>query len=302
MLDPLCDFSDHGGEQVNLVQDTHYTDHLATFSLGDPSLPHVQIGQPFPGSIIRLPLRTNPSAIRSKGVTPEDIKQLLSDFVTEEIHISMLFLKNVQTIEVYEINEFGRCQCLARSTSSTQPPSHADAGISTFKCSMNTIVQAQQITSDWRILEASFSPLFESRLANKFDPDTQVILQRNKLQPHMSMAIPLSIITGENYIDTGRLFTFLPLPLHTRFPVHIHGLFALTRSRDKLRNREEIGLLPGSEDRHVTFCSCMTISLIPDTLSQYPCRMESVSFQPMFTRGMAVVTENSKRRGYHQHL
>src|SRR5207302_963129 len=33
---------------------------------------------------------------------------------------------------------------------------------------------------------------------------------------------------------SGRLFTVLPLPISTPFPIHIHGIFGLTRDRRNL--------------------------------------------------------------------
>ncbi|EEB88370.1 hypothetical protein MPER_13829, partial [Moniliophthora perniciosa FA553] len=50
----------------------------------------------------------------------------------------------------------------------------------------------------------------------------------------LALAIPT---TGK--FSAGRLFTFIPLPLSTGFPVHVHGLFALTPSRQHLRNNSE---------------------------------------------------------------
>ncbi|KAK0502390.1 hypothetical protein EDD18DRAFT_1048553, partial [Armillaria luteobubalina] len=47
---------------------------------------------------------------------------------------------------------------------------------------------------------------------------------------------------------SGRLFTYLPLPIRTGFPCHVHGLFALTQSRQNLTNKTEIGIVRGSDD------------------------------------------------------
>ncbi|KAJ7175639.1 hypothetical protein C8R46DRAFT_850387, partial [Mycena filopes] len=46
----------------------------------------------------------------------------------------------------------------------------------------------------------------------------------------------------------GRLFTLLPLPIFTRFPVHFHAILALTQDRQSLRNIEEIGTGPRSRE------------------------------------------------------
>ncbi|KIY44267.1 hypothetical protein FISHEDRAFT_25687, partial [Fistulina hepatica ATCC 64428] len=40
-------------------------------------------------------------------------------------------------------------------------------------------------------------------------------------------------------IENGRLFTLLPLPIFTEFPLHLHAILALTPDRQALRNRQE---------------------------------------------------------------
>jgi hypothetical protein len=70
----------------------------------------------FKGSLIRLPLRlpsqTFNSLLSSKSVTPDEIKTLLEDFIKEEIQESLLFLKHVKSIEIYELDSSapsGKC-------------------------------------------------------------------------------------------------------------------------------------------------------------------------------------------------
>ena len=67
--------------------------------------------------------------------------------------------------------------------------------------------------------------------------------------PDVSLAIPLSIATQAE--TGGRLFTFLPLPLKTGFPTHIHAPFALTQSRQYLRNSGEAGIVSQADDQYV---------------------------------------------------
>ncbi|KIO23551.1 hypothetical protein M407DRAFT_54911, partial [Tulasnella calospora MUT 4182] len=38
----------------------------------------------------------------------------------------------------------------------------------------------------------------------------------------------------------GRLFTLLPLPIITSFPLHINAVLALTSSRQNLRNAQDV--------------------------------------------------------------
>ncbi|KAA1478276.1 hypothetical protein DENSPDRAFT_741097, partial [Dentipellis sp. KUC8613] len=61
----------------------------------------------------------------------------------------------------------------------------------------------------------------------------------------------------------GLLFTYLPLPLKTGLPAHIHALFALTPDRQHLRNAEEIGLAEGFDRISISWNCFLFKELIP---------------------------------------
>ncbi|KIO19358.1 hypothetical protein M407DRAFT_223178, partial [Tulasnella calospora MUT 4182] len=62
----------------------------------------------------------------------------------------------------------------------------------------------------------------------------------DKLFPHVALALPLPDKDAPpNQGFSGRLFTLLPLPIFTHFPLHIHAALALTPSRQNLRNAQE---------------------------------------------------------------
>jgi hypothetical protein len=106
ILDPQHNFSPAGGVKINLSENTStYQGHLTTF---DSLLPNDWEGKEFTGSVIRLPLRNRESDISNKVVESHEISQLLHDFIKDEMNIALLFLENVKTIELYEINERGR--------------------------------------------------------------------------------------------------------------------------------------------------------------------------------------------------
>ncbi|KIO21520.1 hypothetical protein M407DRAFT_80296, partial [Tulasnella calospora MUT 4182] len=62
-------------------------------------------------------------------------------------------------------------------------------------------------------------------------------MSTEKLFPHVALALPIPP-DGATSIPNfhGRLFTLLPLPIITNFPVHINAVLALTSSRQNLRN------------------------------------------------------------------
>lgn len=232
------------------------TDQLTPFRL--PCIPFSE-ELPFPGSIIRLPLRTVPSSINDKPVVPHDIHRLLEDFIDNEIRVCLLFLENITSIEVIEIDVHGNTSVLAlskitrsESTNFVGPIDLSQAKHVTSLCSVETSIDGGPSTIEqWRIHHASFPHSdAASRLSQRAGCDPTTALSAHKLLPNVSIAAPLSIITRQTY--TGRLYTYLPLPLPTGFPVHIHSLFALTQSRQNLRNHEEKGIVRGSADRLVS--------------------------------------------------
>jgi hypothetical protein len=210
--------------------------------------------QAFPGSVIRLPLRKPgaQSSISSKAVDASEIRQLFEDFVREEIGISLLFLKNITSVEVHEVDAQGGRRCIAKS--SIQKAKEASWTVdsdrhTTFKCTV--VVETPlvgRVEKTWRIVHSYFPEAFSTSLLSlRLGQDPRPILSKHKLLSEMAIAIPMSILTKED--TAGRLFTYLPLPLNTGFPLHIHGLFALTPSRQNLNNGGEIGIVRGSEDR-----------------------------------------------------
>jgi hypothetical protein len=182
------------------------------------------------------------------------VRQLLQDFISEELNIAMLFLTNISSIEIYEVNNEGRKR-LAHAELSKDPLERLNisgADAMTYQCRISTLIAGANVIEDsWRIFHASFLQSHSiSILSDRINNDVSGVLTMQKLSPKVALAMPLSAkqITS----NSGRLFTYLPLPLHTGFPCHIHGLFALTPDRQHLRNSEETGLVPGSTDAYVS--------------------------------------------------
>ncbi|KIO27690.1 hypothetical protein M407DRAFT_72859 [Tulasnella calospora MUT 4182] len=64
-------------------------------------------------------------------------------------------------------------------------------------------------------------------------------MKEDKLFPHVALAFPDPDPAFPRAPGFGRLFTLLPLPIITRFPLHTHAILALTSSRQNLRNAQE---------------------------------------------------------------
>ncbi|KAF7320872.1 BTB domain-containing protein [Mycena chlorophos] len=251
VLDPHHNFTSSGGTRLEFVpKAVDYKDQLDAFGffLGPDARDHA-----FPGSIIRLPLRKPgaQSSISSKSVDPKEILQLFDDFIREEeIGISLLFLKNVTSVEIHQVDEQGNSQLLAKSSISKTEPTSWTVGkerYTSFQCITVIETPKGRIEKKWRIVHSYFSEAdSQSLLAFRLGHDPRPVLAKHKLLSEMAIAMPMSILDAEE--KGGRLFTYLPLPLRTGFPGHVHALFALTASRQNLNNGGEIGIVKGSED------------------------------------------------------
>ena len=238
-------FTDTYGKRINLLQSfSTHTDQLSSFNW---FLNHGWKDTVFEGTIIRCPLRSIISKISAKIVRADEISKLFHDFITEEIDISLLFLQNIRSIEIYEVNEQGKSTCMATSVISRSASSACGDG-KTYKSFITKTSQGKEHEKVWRLLHCPF-PQEEAvaHLVKRQINNPSSTLKEHKLVPNVSLAVPLSIITQAE--TEGRLFTFLPLPLKTGFPAHVHALFALTQSRQHLRNSGETGIVSQAADQ-----------------------------------------------------
>ncbi|KAI0071115.1 hypothetical protein K474DRAFT_669456 [Panus rudis PR-1116 ss-1] len=248
VLDPHQYYFSDGGQKINICENhDRFADQLAAFNLNAIS-PDFCPGTFFDGTIVRLPLRRDASLseISTKVLVPSEIKDLLEEFAREEIGIAMLFLAHISTIEIMEVDERGT-HLIARATVSREPVLATDAVFAQATCSV--VVEygtdSTQDVQNWVLTHAQFAEDdCAKELSRRLNRDAMPGLEREKLNAAVSLATtsPLEARTD------GRLFTYLPLPLTTNFPTHVHALFALTQARQNLRNASERGIVPGTAD------------------------------------------------------
>ncbi|KAF5350096.1 hypothetical protein D9756_009164 [Leucocoprinus leucothites] len=248
ILDPHHYFRQDGGVRVNIVENfEQFSDHLCAFK---SVLPESQWGKPYKGTIFRFPLRMTPSQISNKITSVTEIAELLRSFAREELAVSLLFLRNISTIEIYEINNDGERIELAKASISRATFEDYGSQYQTRKVTVRVSAAGSSEEEEWRIIHAPFSETEAlQKLANRLEwpiTHTTRTLSEDKLNPTIDLAIPCDFSTT---FSKGRLFTFLPLPLRTDFPVHINSVFSLTQSRQNLRNADEVGIVGDSEDR-----------------------------------------------------
>lgn len=193
----------------------------------------------FDGTVIRCPLRRVQSQISKNIVLPESLAQLFKEFIANEAKIALLFLQNIASIAIYDIDSEGVSTCLLQLSISRSVPTSIGDHSTTI---IATVTVDGGETGTWRLLLSKHGQ--DDAVKALSTKDSEEFLKENKLLPHVGFAAPMD---GKKC--TGRLFTFLPLPLPTGFPVHIHAYFALTQSRQNLRNSQETGLMKGTDDQ-----------------------------------------------------
>lgn len=259
IFDPHERFSagQEGGVRIDVItQGNAYPDQLAAFS---NSLSPNSEGF-FPGTVVRLPLRTPAQAltstIKATSVDQSVIEMLFHDFVQKELSVVMLFLKHIRSISLKVISPDGREHFIG----SAEIPDlsivekrtfsrNTGAREETFKCAINMtstdkLHRATTVSQVWRVCHAVRSTEETSQIMSRqLGYNVGSKLADDKLFSHVALAFPIGLPSTFN----GRLFTLLPLPIHTGFPSHLHAILALTQDRQSLRNIEEIGT--GSESR-----------------------------------------------------
>lgn len=247
VLDPHCKFD--GG--YSIVEESlskareDYADQLAAF---DSVTEFNVLEDSFAGTIVRLPLRTPEQAKVTKvvpvdsanaAVSADDIRTLMNAF-KDELKYSLLFLRHVTKVELFEITEGGMQSVFtAEANKDVEKKEEENPAFVTRRVTVH--VQADVgdvVTQQWRLLHAtSGSDEAAREVQRRLGKDYSESLKMNKLNPSVSLAIP---INGDE-LFLGRLFTVLPLPIETGLPVHISCMFALTPDRASLKgNRSSV--------------------------------------------------------------
>ena len=198
----------------------------------------------FPGTVIRLPLRSSPSKLSEHVVLVQELDLMIKDYINEELNMSLLFLDNLRTIEVWEAHG-ATPTCLAWTKSEKTAERQSGESLRIY----DLILSNSRAKFSWRIVQTqNTKDEAKSRLSSLVGgKPVNCMFEKHKLCSDVRIAYLLS----SDGCTSGRLFTFLPLPSRTAFPVHIHALFALTSSRQGLRDRNETGIAPGSDHEYV---------------------------------------------------
>ncbi|KAK7038120.1 hypothetical protein R3P38DRAFT_3311332 [Favolaschia claudopus] len=264
IFDPHERFAEgkEGGILLDILDEGHlYGDQLGAFK----NTLNCDADGSFPGTVVRLPLRTASQAaistIKSTVVNPLDVRQLFEDFVEKELSVVMLFLKHIRYICLKVISADGQEHFVGSAeipdTSISAKRAFARNGSAqqqTFRCTIHLTCGATTTKQSWRVYHAVRSTEeTASILRQRLGYDVASKLADDKLFSHVALAFP---VDNRPANFNGRLFTLLPLPIHTGFPMHMHAILALTQDRQSLRNIEEVGTGAESRERLLVTWNC----------------------------------------------
>jgi sacsin len=254
ILDPCRSVTDDGGIKLDIRKLSKLADQLSVFGWFISSR-----GKKFDGTIVRLPLRKEFSKISTNVVQASDLRTLLEAFIEEELNICSMFLRNLTSVEVYEVDHQNKRTRLAeshiqRSQKATKVIGGNPSAFFTSDVRTTTFDNGEN-SERWVVHESEFSlDVAAPFLSKRLQGNPRAILRQHKLEPKVVVAFPISVT--QEKVGIGRLFTYLPLPIYTGFPIHIHALFALTQSRQNLFNVEEVGVVRGTDHRFdISACS-----------------------------------------------
>ena len=206
----------------------------------------------FPGTIIRLPLRTehHRRKISNKTVSCQEVEDHFQTFAQKEMDICLLFLSSLQSVEFWVIRE-GEATPSRIALSSITPVVGASDNTALSRRVETTLYCNPCQGKDW-IIQWHFVSNSESQdqLSTRIGCDVRSTMQDEKLTAAVALAIQTGV-SSDGCPAPGRLFTYLPLPSDTNYPCNIHAPFALTIDRQTLRNELEEGLTKGSDDQYV---------------------------------------------------
>ena len=200
----------------------------------------------YPYTLFRFPLRTVASDLSENIYTTEKVNKLI-DALRDEAKLLLLFLRSVDSIEVYNISENGEQSLLFKACIADNCKNDVGRKRNRFKGDLQNAYQRQSFkvssviryTSRFQVeitdCVASHSSMHDWLVVNQVGSQVHEVLEASPQQsafPLVGAALELN-----DAPEGGRIFCFLPMPAETAsgLPVHVNGTFGLTDDRRSLK-------------------------------------------------------------------
>uniref|UniRef100_A0A3Q2VRF0 HEPN domain-containing protein n=1 Tax=Haplochromis burtoni TaxID=8153 RepID=A0A3Q2VRF0_HAPBU len=225
--------------------------------------------EPYPGTLIKLPFRSEEEAVKSEISTNVYQKPNILHFqhlFSNNSKTHLLFLKNIITLSLQNIphngstppreNEIETIFSVSKTTvsameipddTSVSKQRHAEKSLTKLDFKCKGLIESCTV----RIIQISSQQSNENEvqlwlLYNCFGTDESFKMAiHKKNQASFSLPIGGIAVPLQNDPETGKFttlqtdlvgqaFCFLPLPIHTGLPVNVNGTFAMTSNRKAL--------------------------------------------------------------------
>ncbi|XP_009981767.1 PREDICTED: sacsin-like, partial [Tauraco erythrolophus] len=210
---------------------------------------HLPEPGPFPGSLFRLPFRTEEEAVTSQicseAFGTERIQSLGTSFLGSN-RLLLLFLRRVREMSLEMLPD------MATSVEDTVPLATLrrkeiqDLGAPGDSPGWAAI---EQLTACEEAAKTTWHYLVlvcqgDGKLLEPFHQNTQAGL--HALPPVAGVALPLALTTDGKWMprlgaEEGRVFCHLPMPVASGLPIHVHGAFSILSNRKGLWDTAERG-------------------------------------------------------------
>ncbi|CAD6448784.1 508c04aa-b6c3-4f8a-8734-1eab8d836bb5 [Sclerotinia trifoliorum] len=242
ILDPHHSWSS-GGNGYNFVEHSENPSLKAHMTVYQSLMKSVK--QPFPGTIIRLPLRTaeqaKESGISDRKITVQEMAHVLNKFTEDFGKEGLLFMKHVLKLSVISTIT-GLIEVEVVNTEAVQVNKSRinDAIINTLKnpfqdfdCSfeMELRYKTRTTTTEMRFL------LHHSIQGNSMSEEIRKWSIAQKSLPWVAVAVPLC--APKVPAINGSLFLVMPLHIPINQPALIHGLFSISPDRARLYKSQD---------------------------------------------------------------
>ena len=233
------------GRKYKLTNNTQQnSDSFSPFKFTDDCSLGTQ--QQYNGTLIRFPLRNEPSGLSNKLYTVAKLKELLKA-LKDDAAILLLFLRYVERIEVFTINT----SSIVSKIFSVETDRATENQRRQLKTSFLSEVEKYHSDSNSQLPRLQYEvriTVHDVQLGTQFEyqwmimhwvgsRDRDVLDVSNKVSslPWIGLAAPLS----SHLQCPSRLFCFLPLPdskeVNPPLPVCVHGTFGLNKDRRHLK-------------------------------------------------------------------
>lgn len=225
----------------------------------------------FHGTIIRFVLRQNSSKISSTIYTSQSLQYLIDEF-QGHLHTTLLFLNNIEVVELLETRREEICsstsahlapECLQKIREFRNDIRNTPEITKSALITINVLKSGKEKTFKWIISAYKTSKNISAIFKN--------VLKELTLFPFASVALPLILDDSTSWTQgdfmEGGTFSFLPLEPHPSFinlPVHINACFALELTRrNMLWPRSYYGSADVQMDKRLIWNKCVVSELVP---------------------------------------